>query len=503
MGTDHGRTSSAPSHSHAGAPAGPGTPRRGARALAAAARAQLRRYRHHAVVTALALVLGVGAAAAMAGARGGGLSPAGLPTVPLPTISVPGPPSVPSVTTPSPPTGGGGGTPPSSGPGPLPPLGPYVHFSRVTYTDTPSSNDYKLQVLIVQPSYAARKYVASVHRQNPNVRVLAYQSPWLRPTADPSGETTCLAGRGSYPASWYMRSAHGTRQAWHQPHVGATFQMDFANGAYLQACARHAIQEARSIGADGVFMDGLATSVHWAQLPASCVSPGAGTPRAAASAAARRRHRAKPKRKVTLQASLTCTSNTHWQNTMTRALGYLSGQLHGHHLLLMGNIGGGNVNFTGGGGSTVWERYDSQLDGAMEESWTYGTDGHPVSAARLQAGLANVAWAEAHHKYSILNDDITNCSSCSGYGMAALLLVGQKLSSYDISNGSYGSYNNWWSQYYDKGQRLGNAQGNYYTQANGLLVRRFTAGTVVVNDTTHAIDDPTFGHVAATSALIH
>jgi hypothetical protein len=484
MGPHNGRRSSATPHVHAGARL---------RAAVAHARAQLARYRQHTAVAALALVLGVGAAAAMASARGAGMTPDGLPTLPLPTVSLPGPPSVPGVTTPAPPTGGGGKPkPPSSGP--LPPLGPYVHFSRVTYTDTPSSNDYKLQVLIVQASYAARKYVASVHRQNPNVRVLAYQSPWLRPAGDPSGVSTCLAGRGTYPSKWFMYGSRGKRQIWHLPHIGTMYQMDFANAGFLRACARHAIQEARSIGADGVFMDGLATSVHWAQLPGSCVRSGS---------AAKARPKRRRKRTAVLQASLTCTSNVHWQNTMTRALAYLGGQFHGHNLLFMGNIGGGNVNFTGGGGSTVWERYDSELDGAMEESWTYGTDGRPVPAARLQAGLANVAWAEAHHKYSILNDDITNCSSCSGYGMAALLLVGQKLSSYDISNGSYGSYNSWWSQYYDKGQRLGNAQGNYYTQSNGLLVRRFTYGTVVVNDTTHAINDPTFGRVAATSALIH
>jgi hypothetical protein len=87
--------------------------------------------------------------------------------------------------------------------------------------------------------------------------------------------------------------------------------------------------------------------------------------------------------------------------------------------------------------------------------------------------------------------------------MAALLLVGQKLSSYDISNGSYGSYSTWWDQYYTKGQKLGGALGNYHQQSNGLLVRRFATGAVVVNDTKHAITDPAFGRVPAFSALIH
>ena len=399
------------------------------------------KYARQSALAILVAALGVGAAAAMATPRAPGLVSAGLPTIPLPPVSVPAPPSVPGFTTPTPAPPGGSGhkkPPPASGPGPLPPLGPYVHFSRVTYTDTPSSNDSKLQILIVQASYAAKKYVAAVHSHNPTVKVLIYQSPWLRPSSDPGGQTTCLAGKGSYPASWYMYSALGSRQAWHQRHVGTTYQMDFASPAYRRACARHAVQMARSMGADGVFMDGLATSLYWAQLPAGCV-----TPRAAAQRSKRRRAR----RGHVRRASATCASNARWQSTMTSALAYLRGQMHGHHLLFMGNIGGGNVNFVGGGGSTVWERYDQELDGAMEESWTYGTDGKPVSASRLQAGLQNVAWAEAHGKYSILNDDIVNCPQCSGYGMAALLLVGQKLSSYDISNGSYGSYSAWWNQY--------------------------------------------------------
>jgi hypothetical protein len=455
------------------------------------------RYGRQSALAILAAALGAAAAGAMAIPHDPGLLSAGLPTITLPTVTVHSPPSVPGFTTPAPPPAPGSGhkkPPPSSGPGPLPPLGPYVHFSRVTYTDTPSSNDSKLQILIVQASYAAKKYVAAVHARNPTVKVLVYQSPWLRPSSDPVGQTTCLAGKGSYPASWFMYSALGRRQAWHQRRVGATYQMDFANPGYRRACARHAVRLARSMGADGVFMDGLATSLHWAQLPAVCVIPRASAQRAKPRRARRGRAR---------RASATCASNARWQSTMTSALAYLRGQLHGHHLLLMGNIGGGNVNFLGGGGSTVWERYDQQLDGAMEESWSYGTDGKPVSASRLAAGLQNVAWAEAHGKYSILNDDIVNCPQCSGYGMAALLLVGQKLSSYDISNGSYGSYSAWWNQYYDKGQRLGNALGSYYTQPNGLLVRRFSNGTVVVNAATRAVADPAFGRVPANAALIH
>ena len=357
----------------------------------------------------------------------------------------------------------------------LPNLGPYVQFARVTYTNASSSYDPKLQLIVVQPSATVKSYVAQLHQENPKIKVLAYQSPWLRPSSDPSGDTTCLAGNGSYPANWYMTSKTGAREVWSSPTT--TYQMDFGNSAYLAACAAHAITMAKSIGADGVFMDGIASSIYWDQLPAKCST-------------------------VALGASATCTSDTAWQNSMTTALGYLTGQLHAQHLLLIGNVSGGNVTGIGNGGPAVWQRFDTQMDGAMEESWTYGTNHAPLPTSEVTNGLANVAWAEAHGKYTMLNDDITNCSSCSGYGMATLMLVGQGLTSYDLSAGSYNNYSAWWDSY-GKGSGLGVSLGNYTTQANGLLVRRFLNGTIVVNDTANPIGDRLFGTVPAFSALIH
>ena len=408
--------------------------------------------------------------------------PVPKPPAPKPPVSkppVPTPPSLPGFGAPKPTLGTptptvGVPTPPSPGLG-LPGLGPYVQFGRVTYTNSASQYDPKLQLIVVQASHAAKKYVAQLHSENRNIKVLAYQSPWLRPSSDPSGQTTCLAGKGSYPSSWYMMSSAGQRQTWHSK-AGPTYQMDFGNSAYLQACAAHAISIARQIGADGIFMDGVATSVYWDQLPTKCSTTARG-------------------------ASAACTSNATWQNQMTAALSYLTSKLHAQHLMMTGNIGGGNITGIGGGGPAVWQRFDSQMDGAMEESWTYGTNHKPVPASRVQNGLANVAWAEAHGKYTIVNDDITNCSSCSGYGMATLLLVGQRLSSYDLSAGSYNNYSAWWNSY-GKGAGMGVALGNYSTQSNGLMVRRFLNGTVAVNDTAHAISDPTFGRVPADSATL-
>jgi hypothetical protein len=357
----------------------------------------------------------------------------------------------------------------------LPNLGPYVQFARVTYNNSSSQYDSKLQLIVVQASYAAKAYVAQLHAENPNIKVLAYQSPWIRPSSDPTGYASCLTGNGSYPANWYMTASTGVREMWTSPVT--MYQMDFGNSAFLAACATHAIAMAKSIGADGVFMDGVASSIFWDQLPKKCTTVAQG-------------------------ASATCTSDTLWQNNMTTALGYLTAQLHAQHMLFIGNVSGGNVTGIGNGGPAVWQRFDTQMDGAMEESWTYGTNHAPLPTSEVTNGLANVAWAEAHGKYTMLNDDITNCSSCSGYGMATLMLVGQKLTSYDLSSGSYNNYSAWWASY-DKGAGMGVSLGNYSTQANGLMVRRFLNGTIVVNDTTQPITDVVFGTVPAHSAIIH
>lgn len=355
----------------------------------------------------------------------------------------------------------------------LPSLGPYVQFGRVTYTDSASAYDPKLQLIVVQAGASAKSYVAQLHSEAPGIKVLAYQSMWLRPSGDPAGYTTCLAGSGSYPSSYYMTGTSGTREAWNTT-SGTQYQMNFSNPGYVAACAAHAIAIAKSIGADGVFMDGLATTLFYAQLPSSCTGTG---------------------------ASSACTTNAAWQSAMTGALGTLAGQLHSRGLLLAGNIGGGN-DTTRGGGPAVWQRYDGQMDGAMEESWTYGTNHAPVSATQVNNGLANVVWSEAHGKYTLVNDDVTNCASCSGYGMATLMLVGQGRSSYDLSSGSYGNYSAWWASY-GKAAGMGVSLGSYTTQANGLKVRRFVNGTIVVNDTASPITDLLFGTVPADSALIH
>jgi hypothetical protein len=354
---------------------------------------------------------------------------------------------------------------------------PLAQFHRMSYSNQSSPSDAHLQIAVVSDLYATPAYVASLRAASPGVKVLAYQTLWWMRPSDTSGSSDCLPGKGSYPEAWYMHNGAGAREIWSPGTTNAKYAMDFANSAYLAACEAHVLSVVKATGADGVFFDGSPTSLHWAQLPTSCtLSP---------------------------PASPTCASDTSFQNAMASALTYMSSSLHANGKLVVSNISGGNVAFCCHGGPAVWQKYVSQIDGAMQESWTYGTNHLPLPATEVQAGLLNTAWSEARGKYTMLNDDITNCESCDDYGLASMLLVATGRSSYDTANGSYaGNYGAWWPSF-NTAQNLGSPLGGYTPLADGLMVRKFANGWVAVNDTTAAIADPTYGAVPATSAIIN
>lgn len=354
---------------------------------------------------------------------------------------------------------------------------PLAQFNRVAFSNAVSPSDSHLQVAVVQESYYGPTYVQSLRAADPGIKVVIYQALWWMRPGDKLGYSDCLAGTGSYPSSWYLHNSSGGQEVWSPGTTSAKYAMDFANSSYLSTCVANMITKAKAMGADGVFLDGSPTSVHWAQLPSSCsISP---------------------------PASPTCATDANLQNAMTSALAYLDAQMHANGMIAISNISGGNVNFCCHGGSAVWQRYVSQVDGAMQESWTYGTNHLPLPASEVTAGLSNTTWSEANGKYTLLNDDILNCEACDDYGLATMLLVASGRSSYDTANGSYnGTYGTWWPSF-SLAQGLGAPLGPYTTLPDKLMVRQFANGWVAVNDTTLPIADPTYGTVAATSAIIN
>lgn len=353
--------------------------------------------------------------------------------------------------------------------------GPLAQFSRVTYDDTPSSSDARASMVVLQRGWAVANYVAQLRRDHPGIKILAYQALWWMRPSDIHGYSDCLTGTGTYPESWFLHDSHGAREVWNTGTSNLKYAMDFGNAAYLSACVKNMVADVKATGADGVFLDGAPSSLHWSQLRSPCAPSG----------------------------SATCASDANFQAAMTHALAAVTAQMHANGLIAVANISGGNVTFCCGGGPKIWDQYVSQLDGSMQEAWTYGTNHLPLPATEVIAGLGNTAWSEAHHKYVMLNDDITNCQACSLYGLAAMMLVAGGYSSYDIANGIYtGTSNGVWWPSYTTAQAVGTPLAAYATLADGLMVRRFSAHTVLVNDTTAAINDPSYGTVAATSALI-
>jgi hypothetical protein len=113
-----------------------------------------------------------------------------------------------------------------------------------------------------------------------------------------------------------------------------------------------------------------------------------------------------------------------------------------------------------------------------------------------------VAWAEAHGKYMVVNDDVTNCESCSAYGLATMLLAANGHATYDTANGFYvGSYGPWWPSY-ATAQALGMPTRPARTLRSGLWYRPFRHGYIVVNISGRAISDRRYGWLAAHSARI-
>ena len=171
---------------------------------------------------------------------------------------------------------------------------------------------------------------------------------------------------------------------------------------------------------------------------------------------------------------------------------------HAAGLILIANVGLADYPAT----QNWWTLWNSIADGAMEESWTFGTDANPVSLMQWKTELANVQFNETHGKYTLLNADTFGNHSSDVYALASMLLVAAGRTSYDAADGNYHDGEYWWPEY-SASQHLGPALGTYTALRDQLYIRRFAHGTVVVNPNTASIADPTFGVVAAHTGQIN
>jgi hypothetical protein len=351
-------------------------------------------------------------------------------------------------------------SPPAGGaPGPA-----VAAFDRATYAYTsvlsPSQEANRYQVMVLQATDA--DMVPQLKAANPNLKILVYQHLWFSRPSDTGAYTVCTTyanDLANHP-DWFLRDASGNPIGTRGP---GSYLMDFTNSSYQQACFARAIALAKSGGFDGIFMDDIVSSPQW-DLPVGAPMPPA------------------------------YPTLTAWQAAMGNLNANAAAAFHAAGLLAFANLAGMS-SFAG-----LWEQWVAPLDGAEDEGWTGQSSGLSSGIWAWPQQVANVAWDEAHGKYTILHSYVTS-EAGNTYGLASLLLVAGGRSSYMTSNAGYTSQEDWYPEY-DTASQLGAPVGPYARLTNGVYERVFAHGIVLVNPTAQGV--PAFslgGHVYSGSGL--
>ncbi|MEA2144750.1 MAG: hypothetical protein QOG59_337 [Solirubrobacteraceae bacterium] len=318
------------------------------------------------------------------------------------------------------------------------------NFNRETYSYSSSlsltSEAGLYQVMVLQSTDGA--LVHALHAANPALKILVYQHPYFSRASDPAAWSTCTSYQHdlvNHP-NWFLHTASGQFVT---TRGGGNYEMDPANPAYQQACLANAVHLAKTYGFDGVFLDDIAASSVW-DLPAG-VTPAA------------------------------YPSNAAFQGAMTSLLNAASATLHANGLLVFGNLCGTVIS------PGLWQKWAAMTDGSEQESWTDPGTGIAADTWAWPHKLADIAWSEAHSKYTLLHSYNTSQSG-GGFGLASMLLVAGGWSSYSTSNANYTSAESWYPEY-TTAHQLGAPIGPYSKLANGVYSRKFQNGIVLVNPT--------------------
>lgn len=355
-----------------------------------------------------------------------------------------------------------------------------VRFNRIAYADQTSPSDAaKFQVMALgygsgaASQAAVRQLIAAIHASSPRVVILLYKNYTVSPS-DPQGIGGCTGWNssqpnGGVPQSWFLKHANGA------PIYSSkydAYELDPGNPQVQNACVSSAVSLAKSAGYNGILWDSINPSLFWAGLSSTDCG------------------------------STSCMSDSNWHAAMRSWVANTSAGVHASNLLSIGNIAGGAINWCCGSGSSIWQTYQQiGYDGAEEESFAIGTNSLPVFPAQWKQALLNEVWSEANSKYMLGNGDAFANQALNVYGFATLLLGAREHSSWDVASGNY-STGEYWFPEYNTALSLGAPLSSYTVQANGLYVRRFTNGTVLVNPTTSSISDPFYGLIAAQSGKI-
>lgn len=319
---------------------------------------------------------------------------------------------------------------------------PVAQFNRIvlSYTSTLSTTAEanRYQFMIMQATDASE--IKVLKAANPNLKVLLYQDPFLARPTDPTGLTVC----STWPTlshGWMIKDrAGGIVQDVEEP---GNYLMNLSNTDYQHSCVIHAITLAKQLGADGILFDDINAALGW-YLPAAVTVP-----------------------KFPTSAS--------WENGETSFLEYAAEQVHAAGLLVFANLGGASTV------PGLWEQWSGILDGSQEQSWNDWAAGTADSLAEWQQLLQEPIWSEAHKKYTLLESD-DNGERQNTFGLASMMLVADGKTSYSTANLNQTADEQWYPTY-SAAQQLGDPAGKYAELPDGIYLRLFTNGLVIVNPT--------------------
>jgi hypothetical protein len=237
-------------------------------------------------------------------------------------------------------------------------------------------------------------YVAALHKENPNVKVLLY--------ADPIFYNTGVTNSDEPSNSCVYPSAVQANPSWSIDGL-----MDVGSTSYQKACLSQMISEIKSAGADGVWWDDDKATPSWDTSNS--------------------------------QNPTQYPTNAEWETAVESFLTYAQQQMHANGLLSFGNVGDWEDGSTSG---IMWQTYGAHLDGSEQEFWhSNGITSSNTTYWLFQEEEA--LWSSQQGKYDMMHDGDNSSETPNTYGFASMLLVEPASNSLDsfstsiVDNGSY------------------------------------------------------------------
>jgi len=318
---------------------------------------------------------------------------------------------------------------------------------------------------IVQMQYngpSTKTLVDQIHADDPGVIVLMY--------ADPVGEGGFSVGSASNGCVTSAQASAGG-PAW-QLYDGttATGTTNMNDTSFDDTCISNAMNQAKSADFDGVFWDQI-DAVPTYTTSTSCLNAYGGS-----------------------DCSIYDNNGVYagWDSMVYTFLQQVDSYDSSDNMKSIINLSGAE-GAPGQAPTAVWDQWNDEVSGAMEESFVGSYLGTSVPYAQWQGELADEQWSEANGKYemAVHYDPNGNQESLDTYGLASMLLNAGGMTSYSSESESTSlpaaTYDFW--PEYTAAQTLGAPSGAYTTVTSGgatVYERKFANGIVVVNPTASA-----------------